>query len=707
MLCDLVVPAHNGLTYVKDCIQSILDCSGDCPYRLYLVDDGSDHFTSRFLEERAGAHAHISVLRNDRSRGFLQSCNIGIAQGSAPYVVLVNSDVIVTPGWLSRLVRCADSDPRIACINPFTNYASNINIPLAPGANFYGMDHVLAHRSPRSYPDVVTGVGFCMLLRRAALDELGVFDEVYGRGYCEDSDLCMRLTAKGYRTVVADDVYIYHKGRASFPDRDQRYRMNRRIFDDRWADEYQRQFKAFRAADPLRPARRFFQMPQQWDPERCLRDTYRLMRGQWRQHRVAGVVREAARGLRRLPRSKRPLARPEAVASLTRPGRLRVTYVLHFLTVAGGVLSVVQLVNELILLGVEARIVALREYPEIYNWKFFTQPIVFKTPSELRDDFPESDIVVATHWTTAFWVADVLAAGRARVGAYFIQDYESWFFPEEDQKSRAKVKQTYDLIPHKIVKSDWLKELLSRDGFSAHKIPLGMDLDMFYPRDVSRSASPLILAMARPRTPWRGFPYVIEALRRVKTAVPEVDIVLFGDDLSAHPIPFSYRDAGIIADQNRLAELYSTADVFLDGSDFQGFGRTVLEAMACGAACVVTNVGGVTEYARDGENCSLVPPRRPDALAEAILKILYEPDLKKKLQQSGLETVKRYCHEREARETLAYFEMMLRRDVGTATSQVDPESGSSWRKDGPLQKGAYGHYLRAVWPRRCLRQHDN
>jgi O-antigen biosynthesis protein len=253
--CDLVLPVFNGLTYVKDCIESLLTCTQDCPYHLYIVDDASDRYTAAFLAQQAVTHAHTSVLRLQQNQGFVRACNLGIAQGTAPYVVLVNSDVIVTPGWLSRLVHCAESDSCIAAVNPLTNRATHLDIPLAPGANFYGMDSVLAQHSPHHYPDVVTGVGFCLLLRRAALDQVGVFDEIYGQGYCEDSDLCMRLVAHGYRTVVADDVYVYHKGSASFFDRGTRYRHNRKIFDARWADEYQRQFRAVRQRNPWQPVR--------------------------------------------------------------------------------------------------------------------------------------------------------------------------------------------------------------------------------------------------------------------------------------------------------------------------------------------------------------------------------------------------------------------------------------------------------------------
>lgn len=658
--CDIILPIYNGLTYVRNCISSILAYSDNCTYHLYIINDCSDYFTTIFLKNRAREYPkYISIHQNSKNLGFVRSCNNGIKLGRAPYVVLINSDVIVTPDWLTRLINCAESDPRIASVNPFANYASNINIPLAPGANFYGMDSLLKEGSPRSYPDIVTGVGFCMLLRRSALEDVGLFDEIFGHGYCEDSDLCMRLTTKGYRTVIADDVYVYHKGRATFTNRDERYLQNRKIFDSRWADEYQRQFRVFRAADPLKPSRDLFIVPQQWDPIPAMRETYRRMRGRCREKDLKGVAREAVRGLRRLPSSKRDLVTPDAVARVTRPERLRVTYVLPTLTIAGGVLSVVQLVNELILLGVEARIVALREYPEIYDWMFLTRPIIFKNISELQTNFPESDIVVATRWDTATWVADVVKSGRAKAGVYFLQDYESWFFPETDKESRAKVIDTYQLIPHKIVKSDWLKGMLEGDGFSADKIRLGMNLGVFYPRSAAKTSHPIILAMARPRTPRRGFPHVIEGLKRVKESKPEVEIVLFGDDLSKQKIPFDYRDEGVITNQNRLAELYSAADVYLDGSDFQGFGRPALEAMACGAACVLTKVGGVAEYARDDENCLLVPPKNPEAFAQAILKILNNPELKNRLIQEGFNTAKKYCHKREAQETLEYFQSIL------------------------------------------------
>jgi glycosyltransferase involved in cell wall biosynthesis len=96
----------------------------------------------------------------------------------------------------------------------------------------------------------------------------------------------------------------------------------------------------------------------------------------------------------------------------------------------------------------------------------------------------------------------------------------------------------------------------------------------------------------------------------------------------------------------------------LDGSNFQGFGRTALEAMACGTACVLTDVGGVREYGRDEDNCLLVPPKSPESFANAIIRILKDSGLSEKLVRNGLETVKDYCHKREAKETLAFFQRL-------------------------------------------------
>jgi GT2 family glycosyltransferase/glycosyltransferase involved in cell wall biosynthesis len=686
---EIILPVHNGLSLLRDSLDAVLAYTPRRASRLRIVDDASDSVTAAWLREQAAAHPDwIALRRQDENLGFLETCNRAMADPLFPgktssplagegggegdvwmpstYILLLNSDVLVGPGWLERLLACAEADPRIAAVNPLSNRADNIDLPMAPGVSYLAMNDVLTVQRRGQCHDVVTGVGFCLLLRRGALDRVGLFDPVYSHGYCEESDLCMRLTAAGFRTVVAEDVYVYHRGGGSFRDGQERYLRNRRLFDQRWGAEYHRQFRAFRRADPLKPTRQLFALPTRWDPQPAFWQGARAVLDEWRGRRSPNrLLRLSVRHALALLTARQPCPRRSVVQQLTPPGRLRVIYVLDRLVVAGGVLSVLQLVNELIRLGVEARVAALYEDPLIHDWRpLYTRPLIYRNVAELLAECPDSDVIFATHWNTAEWVHRLWRDGRTRVAGYLIQDYEPWFFPETAVDQRERVRATYRLFSHRIVMSDWLRERLANDGQASDKIPLGMDLGQFYPRPIPRGPRPVVLAMARPGTPRRGFPATIAALTQVRQARPDIDIVLFGDRfLDRQAISFSFRNEGLVVRQERLAELYSEADIFLDGSEFQGFGRCALEAMACGAACVLTDLGGVLDYARHEDNALLTPPGQAEAMAAAILRLLDDAVLRQRLVASGRRTVAAYCQRREGRDTLNWIERALAAEI--------------------------------------------
>lgn len=649
---DIVVPVHNALALTRACVEAVLADTEAPSIRLFLIDDASDSHTAAYLDSVAARDPRVQCLRNAENLGFLKSCNRGMQAGDAPFVLLLNSDAIMPAGALARMLACMQSDARIASVNPLTNRASQIDLPMPPGSNFASLDAYLRKRTP-TYPDIVTGVGFCMLLRRAALDEVGLFDEVYGFGYCEESDLCMRLTTRGWRTVIADDCYVFHRGSASFKDRSERYLANRKEFDRRWLAEYRRQFAAFQRQAPLAPLRAELAPSVRWDPMPQVWSTAREAREMVRLRAPLGLARTLLSGALGVMKSRRPVFSPESLANIDRPGHLRVTYVLHRTVVAGGVLSVIQLVNQLVQLGVEARIATLFLDPAIRSWTpLLAEPIVFSDAHELHRNFPPSDVAVATHWTTADWVVSVCRDGRGGVPVYFVQDYEPWFASAGDDHGARRIAATYDSYEHLIVKSDWLAGKLAAHGKSPHKIPLGMNLGVFYPRGVPRQAE-LIVGMARPRTPRRGFETLVEALRQVHEQRPGVRIALFGDaQLDASAIPFPFQDLGVLSDQNALAELYSKAAVFIDSSDFQGFGRCALEAMACGAAAVVTGVGGVDEYARHGETARVVSPRDPAAIAREVLALLADDALRNEQSRRGRQEAERFDLYLEGQRTL-------------------------------------------------------
>jgi len=654
------MPVYNGLTYVLETVESVLEHTQDVLYRLIILDHGSDRETAHALDGFAREYAEIEIIRSVTTLGFMHSCLRGYECADAPFLVLLNSGVVVTPEWLRRLLRCATSNDRIASVNPLANHTYQLASPIFPGANFLGMNELASKLTP-TYPDLATGSDFCMLLRRSALEQIGFLKTTFEHDDCADFELSIRLKRQGYRTVLADDVYVYYQDHGSLSyQRCLRRRTNHLAIDKQFSMARWWRFLRLQTADPTTNIKTLVRSKTRWDPMPVIWETGRATLTALRQIRPMRAAGMAIDGLVALPQSRTPKVEPLPLNTVTRHGRLRVTYILERLVVAGGVLSVIQIVNRLIRLGVEARIATLFEDPAIHRWtRLYTRPMVFRSARELVNTFPPSDIVVATLWTTAPWARAILDAGRAAVGVYFVQDYEPWFFPANNPAMRDRVRATFSLLDHRIVKSDWLAGMLREDGHDTHKISLGMDLGQFYPRDTGRR-QPTLVAMARPLTPRRGFRATIDAIARVKAVRSDVEIHLFGDrTLHRQTIPFNYHDEGVITNQNHLAEIYSLADVFLDGSEFQGFGRCGLEAMACGAACVLTEVGGVNEYARHNENALLTPPQAPEHFAEAILSLLQTPARRAELIAAGHETAKQFCHYREGRETLRYFESLM------------------------------------------------
>lgn len=228
---DVVVPVHNAWPHVQACLAS-LDRTLDIPYRLILIDDGSDAEARDGLIDYAQSKPWVSIIRHEVNRGYTASANRGIVEGVSDYVVLLNSDTICTHGWISRLVEIAESDRRIAGVGPLSNAATAQSVPIMrdarrrwainevpPGLSIEAFAELVGRLSRRELPQVPLLNGFCTLFRRSALNEVGYFDEAaFPMGYGEENDLCYRLTQQAYSLVVADDVFIYHAKSASFGD---------------------------------------------------------------------------------------------------------------------------------------------------------------------------------------------------------------------------------------------------------------------------------------------------------------------------------------------------------------------------------------------------------------------------------------------------------------------------------------------------------
>ncbi len=259
---DIVIPIYNAFEDVVRCVDSVRrHTPTDC--RIVLIDDCStdERIAAWFTALEAEGDSRIVLLKNVSNMGFVGTANRGMSL-SRHDVVLLNSDTLVTSRWLAKLRCCADSDPLIGTITPFSNNAEICSFPLfCQNNSLEGVDIELVNRAMEAsavpdYPEIPTAVGFCMYIRRQLLDAIGLFDaETFGLGYGEENDFCMRAIQAGYRNVLCDDTFIAHVGSRSFDSKTEELKKRNLQLLLEKHPQYLTLVRHFIAADPIAPIR--------------------------------------------------------------------------------------------------------------------------------------------------------------------------------------------------------------------------------------------------------------------------------------------------------------------------------------------------------------------------------------------------------------------------------------------------------------------
>jgi len=223
---DVIVPVYGGVEETHRCIESVLGTrlENRSLARLILIDDCSPSAQLRAYLDEIATRDGVLLVRNPVNKGFVASVNHGMSVADKNDVILLNSDTEVTGNWVDRLAAQANADPRIATVTPFSNNATISSFPdfsgrhdLLPGLELWQIDEAFKRANVLRAVDLPTGVGFCMYIKRACLDEIGDFDEqTFGAGYGEENDFCLRAGARGWRHILAGDVFVFHVGETSF-----------------------------------------------------------------------------------------------------------------------------------------------------------------------------------------------------------------------------------------------------------------------------------------------------------------------------------------------------------------------------------------------------------------------------------------------------------------------------------------------------------
>jgi GT2 family glycosyltransferase len=210
---DVVVLNWNGWQDTLACLTSLQGL--DYPsFRLLLVDNGS---TDGSIEQIRAAMPSVELLLTGANLGFGGGCNVGIRHAlarGADYVWLINSDATVDAGALSAMVREAEAHPEVGAVGSVLYEADQPNrIQLWGGGTVNFQLGQSRHRMAVGALDFISGAS--ILLRRAALEEVGLFDQATFFMYWEDTDLGFRLRKAGWQLTVANDSRIWHKQSAS------------------------------------------------------------------------------------------------------------------------------------------------------------------------------------------------------------------------------------------------------------------------------------------------------------------------------------------------------------------------------------------------------------------------------------------------------------------------------------------------------------
>jgi GT2 family glycosyltransferase len=202
----IVILNWNGLRDTVECLESLKSITYP-HHEIIVVDNGSVGNDVKILEEKYSSYAHI--IANGRNLGFAAGNNVGIRQAlrvGTDYVLVLNNDTVVDPLFLSELVAASEKDNRIGAVGPKLYYYDNpARLQLR---QLYG-------KVGDTAKEMETLSGAAFLVRRNALEEVGLLDEVFYPAYCEDRDFFERLKEHGYRILCVPTSKVYHKWSAT------------------------------------------------------------------------------------------------------------------------------------------------------------------------------------------------------------------------------------------------------------------------------------------------------------------------------------------------------------------------------------------------------------------------------------------------------------------------------------------------------------
>ena len=221
---DIIIPVYGAPDDTLRCIYSVLKTKNQTLFNLVVIEDAGPVPELRTILRDLSEKFSFEYYENKENKGFVLTCNFGFQIHPQRDLILLNSDTEVFDGWVDTIVNCAIQNPKAGTITAMSNNATICSYPLFCEDFSYcyeipdsELNKLFFSENKFNTVKAPTGVGFCMYVRRKCLNQIGYFNyELFGKGYGEENDLCIRAEKAGWDNLIAMGLFVRHYGSSSF-----------------------------------------------------------------------------------------------------------------------------------------------------------------------------------------------------------------------------------------------------------------------------------------------------------------------------------------------------------------------------------------------------------------------------------------------------------------------------------------------------------
>ena len=569
----LLIPVYNSPDVLKDLFLSLKKNTtvGEI-FEIIIGDDGSDSMTKEVIKQfQISSGFNIKAITRETNFGYLRNVNDLYTKTNADIVVLLNTDIILPNGWIERIKAPFEIYDDVGLATPFSTNATNLTILPNIGQSWIEVDLCLSSLSPK-YPNAHTAVGFCLAIRKKHFNDLFLFDESYLHGYWEETDLHYRCITMGYRSIVIDDLFVYHaRGSSSFSKKVKNHdsllaigETNKKIFQKKWKYIHEQKERNYLQEMPYGKFRF---------------DNYYFKF--YRKNVVVDIL-------------------------FVLPG---------IFDKCGGIEVVTAMAKHLLMNGINAVIYAYGNVDE--NMVDFCNP--WRDIKHMKACISQIKVVCATIYSSVEIAEEIADLFNSKI-YYLVQGPETLF---NNGKDFATAKYDYCKDNINIVcASQFLHNYLQLYGANKTKqLSLGADAYKFYPLDQSaRCNKSIAICLRDSRT--KGTEFALHCAWLARTA--GFAIHFFGKDSAKFNLPAEFGINHGDLDSHKIRMLFNEVEFYMDLSIFEGLGLLSLEAAYCGAIPILSYNGGSNFIFDDNQTAFFIHPLTGDDFFDNLKNISSE-----------------------------------------------------------------------------------